>query len=296
MPFAVDCKIDKGFINRTKTTEAYFNEIRKFPVLNQREERELLLKVKTGSDKESREAVEKLVKCNQRFVVSVAKKWYNGDNIMDVIEEGNIGLLEAIDNFDLNRQERLLTYAVYWIRKYINNYVINKQGIVRPSNANKIYTYVNKARSRFYTLNERYPTLPELKDMLNEKYGITVTDVNDIAQFDVFSIDEDISDDEGFKPNVKKVQEAFFVCANNDIEENHEQEHVKEQVSEMLRTNLTEKEEYVMRGYYGIGREQESMDAMALHLGVCRERIRQLYTDALVKLRKNNLCYGKNQD
>ena len=207
MAFAVDCKIDKGFINRTKTTEAYFNEIRRYPVLTQREERELLEKAKNGSGKEAKDARDKLVNCNQRFVVSVAKKWYDGDNIMDVIEEGNIGLLVALDKYDLTRDERFLTYAVYWIRKYINNYVINKQGIVRPSNANKLYTYVNKARSRFYTLYERYPTLNELKEMLKEKYGITVTDVNDIAQFDVFSIDEGTSYNEDVKPNVKKVQE-----------------------------------------------------------------------------------------
>ena len=286
MAFAVDCKIDKGFINRTKTTEAYFNEIRRYPVLTQREERELLEKAKNGSGKEAKDARDKLVNCNQRFVVSVAKKWYDGDNIMDVIEEGHIGLLVALDKYDLTREERFLTYAVYWIRKYINNYVINKQGIVRPSNANKLYTYVNKARSRFYTLYERYPTLNELKEMLKEKYGITVTDVNDIAQFDVFSIDEGTSDNEDVKPNVKKVQEAIFVCANNDIEENHEQEHIQEYVSTMLRSHLNDKEEYVIRRFYGIGCEQESMDAMALNLGVCRERIRQLYNSAISKLKE----------
>ena len=286
MAFAVDCKIDKGFINRTKTTEAYFNEIRRYPVLSQREERELLEKIKNCSESEAKDARDKLVNCNQRFVVSVAKKWYDGDNIMDVIEEGNIGLLAAIDKYDIHREERFLTYAVYWIRKYINNYVINKQGIVRPSNANKIYTYVNKARSRFYTINERYPTLVELKDMLKEKYGINVTDTNDIAQFDVFSIDEGTSDNEDVKPNVKKVQEAIFVCANNDIEENHEYEYIQEYVSTLLRSNLNDREEYVVRRFYGIGCEQESMDAMALNLGVCRERIRQLYNSAISKLKE----------
>ena len=285
MPFTVDCKIEKGYIERTKTIDLYFNEIRKFPVLTQREERELLSVIKSGDEQSAAKAKDKLVKCNQRFVVSVAKKWYNGENMMDIIEEGNMGLLTAIEKYDLDREERFLTYAVFWIRKYINNYVINKQGIVRPSNANKIYTYVNKARSRFYTINERYPTSVELKEMLKQKYGITITDTNDIAQFDVFSLDENNSESEDNDFSGSKVNEAVTLSSNNELDEQHDYAHTQEYVASILRNNLSDKEEYVIRGYYGIGREQESMDAMALHLGVCRERVRQLYNEALGKLK-----------
>ena len=286
MAFTVDCKVEKSYIDRTRTVEIYFSEIRKYPVLSQREERELLKIVKTGDAVEAKKARDRIVNCNQRFVVSVAKKWYNGENIMDVIDEGNIGLMEAIDKYDLNRQERFITYAVWWVRKRINDYIINKQGIVKPSNANKIYTYVNKARSRFYTLNERYPTFMELKAILRKKYGITVTDMNDLAQFDFFSLDCDSSEieDNGYATSI--ANEALMTNSTNDLDNSHDIEHTQKYVADLLKMKLSDKEEWVIRGYYGIGRDQETLDTMALQLGVCRERVRQLYNDALKKLRK----------
>ncbi len=286
MPVVVNCKSEKSYIQRNRTIDVYFNEIRKYPVLTAKEERKLIKLIKEGTAQESKEARDKLINCNQRFVVSVSRKWYNGDNIMDVIEEANIGLMTAIDKYSLDKDERFLTYAIFWIRKAINNYIINKQPMVRPSNANKLYTYVNKVRSEFYNKNERFPSPEELKYILKKKHNIVMNDTNEMAQFDVFSMDEYVGGEtsDNVAANAK-VQDVLYRFSNNDVEEGHDIEHVKTFVKKLL-SSLTEREKYVICGYYGIDREQESMDVMALKLGVCKERIRQIYGDAIKKLKK----------
>ena len=285
MPAVVNCKSDKSYLQRTKTIDMYFNEIRKFPVLTSEQERELIKTIKKGTPQEAKIARDKLINCNQRFVVSVSKKWYNGENIMDIIEEANIGLMNAIEKYSLDKKERFLTYAIFWIRKAINDYVINKQSIVRPSNANKLYTYVNKARSEFYNKNERYPSPGELKCILRKEYNVAMADTNEMAQFDVFSMDEYTEDASDNVAANAKVQDVLYRFSSNDVEEGHDTEHIKTFVSNLLST-LTEREQYVIRGYYGIGRDQESMELMAMNLGVCKERIRQIYGDAIKKLKK----------
>ena len=285
MPAVVNCKSDKSYLQRTKTIDMYFNEIRKFPVLTSEQERELIKAIKKGTPQEAKIARDKLINCNQRFVVSVSKKWYNGENLMDIIEEANLGLMTAIERYSLDKKERFLTYAIFWIRKAINDYVINKQSIVRPSNANKLYTYVNKARSDFYNKNERYPSPGELKGILRKEYNVSMADTNEMAQFDVFSMDEYTEDASDNVAANAKVQDVLYRFSSNDVEENHDIEHIKTFVSNLLST-LTEREQYVIRGYYGIGRDQESMELMAMNLGVCKERIRQIYGDAIKKLKK----------
>ena len=289
MPVVVNCKSEKSYLQRNRTIDMYFNEIRKYPVLTSEQERELIKLIKEGNPQEAKEARDKLINCNQRFVVSVSRKWYNGENIMDIIEEANIGLMNAIEKYSLDKKERFLTYAIFWIRKAINDYVINKQPLVRPSNANKLYTYVNKVRSDFYNKNERYPTPAELKLILKKRYNIVMNETNETAQFDVFSMDEYVSDQSENVAVNSKVQDVMYRFSNNDVENSHDVEHIKTFVSNLLCT-LTEREQYVIRSYYGIGCEEESMDLIAQNIGVCKERVRQIYNDAIKKMkkRKNN--------
>jgi DNA-directed RNA polymerase sigma subunit (sigma70/sigma32) len=119
----VDCKKQDNFhINRTTAVELYFKEIRKYPVLSSDEQRELLIKAKDGDMC----ARDKLVKCNQLFVASIAKKYQTDGNFLDIVNEGNIGLLMAIDKFDLSKGNGFLTYAVGWVRKKINHKCCNE--------------------------------------------------------------------------------------------------------------------------------------------------------------------------
>ena len=141
-----DCKTKAQFIQRSDISTIYFNEIRKYPLLTVKEERNLLYAIKFGNRAESEEARERIIKCNQRFVISAAKKWQNGSNFMDIVNEGNIGLMTAIEKFDINKKQRFLTYAVFWIRKAINEYIIIslvKQLIPLIQKYNGIFDYRN---------------------------------------------------------------------------------------------------------------------------------------------------------
>jgi RNA polymerase sigma factor (sigma-70 family) len=178
----VDCKKQDNFhINRTTAVELYFKEIRKYPVLSPDEQRELLIKAKDGDMC----ARDKLVKCNQLFVASIAKKYQTDGNFLDIVNEGNIGLLIAIDKFDLSKGNGFLTYAVGWVRKKINEYNASVVKMVKTKNATKLYTYVRKIRNEFFVTNERYPTTDEIRDILRERYDVHVKDKSDLEVLEV---------------------------------------------------------------------------------------------------------------
>ena len=122
MNLQIKCNNKNSFyLNRNIIQEAYFTDVRHYPILNENEEYELLYKVQNGETKEEREEAKKrLVECNLKFVISIAKKLGNQENFSDLVSEGNIGLMDAIDKFDISKKCKLITYAVSWIVAYIN--------------------------------------------------------------------------------------------------------------------------------------------------------------------------------
>lgn len=97
-----------------------------------------------------------------------SQKMVNGNNLLDIINEANMGLIEAIDKFDVNSDNNFLTYAVWWIRKYVNEYRNDYDTIVKRPNAHRYNLYVPKARRQFITQHHREPTLEELRTILKE--------------------------------------------------------------------------------------------------------------------------------
>lgn len=287
----VNCKSQKNFINRNDIIASYFNDIRKYPVLSHEQQRQLVKVAQYGDKKAAKEARDKLVNCNQRFIVSMARKWYRGDNLMDIINEANIGLMTAIEKYDINRTENFLTYAVYWIRKSINEYVITHQDIVRPANAAKLHSYVNKAKSRFFNENERYPTNVELKEILEDEYGINVPDATDLLQLDLVSLDDlhGWSGEENTKTAVisNKLNDVMSKTSDSNIEDDINRDYLNEKVTRAM-SILSDREKYVVMAYYGIGRDEESFDSISLKLGVCRERIRQIFNESIKKMQEGS--------
>lgn len=286
----INCKSTKQFVNRSEISTMYFNDIRKYPVLTVSEERELLYTVKTGNPQQAEAARQKIIECNQRFVVSVAKKWQNGDNLMDIVNEGNVGLIRAIDNFDINKKQRFLTYAVFWIRKAINEYIINNDNVVKPKNANKIYTYANKARNSFFMKNERNPSLDELKEELETVYNVHVYDKEDLAQFIVATIDDKRSgekfDNECGSINICK--EFDDATASNNVEEDINRQHCITTARRLL-TCLDERERQIIEMSFGIGGGCENtLDTIATEMKLSKERVRQLYAIAIKKMSFNS--------
>lgn len=289
MPKIVDCKGEKSFIRRNETTEQYFAEIRRFPVLTYSQQRDLLITIKTSKNEQKvKEARDKLINCNQRFVFSIARKWNVDGNVMDLVNEANIALIHAIEKYDLNKDEHFLTYAIYWMRKAINNYVMNRQVLVRAPNLNKIQPQLKKVVNDFYNRNERYPTSDEIKAILQEDYDITVLSNNDVTSFDYFSLDDAFNGNEDDTRSAAangKINDVLSRTSSNNIEKVHDEEYINDKLARVMSV-LSDREKYVIQHVYGLmGYDQESYDVIAVELGLCRERIRQVHNEALKKMK-----------
>lgn len=292
MGFLIDCKSqDCGYWKRTDLTNAYFDDIKGYPMLSSNEERKLLKRAKSKNKLISTEARKKLIECNQRFIVSVARRWQRGDNLMDIVNEANIGLMHAIDNYDINKKERFLTYAVWWIRKYINDYIIYKEKPVVPPSAIKIHTYVPKVRNKFFIENNRYPTFEEIKEILKKDYNVIVRHNEDLETLSMSYIDDSYYEpkEHVFNDNTMDYEK---VTSSNNIDEDNEKSDIKKVVG-LLLNSLNERERNIIKLFYGIGCYEKGLDAIGDEMNLSTERVRQIIKSSLKKLGKKSKLIRK---
>ncbi|MCB0707604.1 MAG: RNA polymerase sigma factor RpoD/SigA [Saprospiraceae bacterium] len=260
-----------------KSLDRYLAEIAKYEVLSPEEEIKLFDKITAGD----KIALEKIVRHNLRFVVSVSKQYQHlGLSLGDLISEGNIGLMKAAKRFDQTRGFKFISYAVWWIRQAILQAVNEKSKQIRlPQNlkgkTNKIMSTVLEILQE----QEREP-LPE---EIAEKTGFTVKEVQQCIETYRMcaSLDAPMQDDSGtslanFLEDLSTPQPDFQVAVI---------ESQKAQVEELLRF-LTPKQATVISMYYGIGRNRStSLGDIAEQVGVSRERVRQIKDRSLSKMR-----------
>ena len=210
---------------------------------------------------------------------------------MDIVNEANIGLLHAIDNYDINKKQRFITYAVWWIRKYINDYIVFKEKPIVPANAIKLYTYVPKVRNKFFTENHRYPTFDEIKDILKTEYKVVVTHNEDLEVLCMSSIDEAY-----FEPNEHSLNDETIafenVTSSNNIEESTDKSDVREIVKTLL-GYLTDKEKKVVKSFYGIDCCETGLDTIGVNMDISKERVRQILNSSLKKMAKKHTLISK---
>lgn len=288
----VDCgKTDNFHIERTQAVELFFRDVRRHPILSATEERKLLVAAKTGTAEESENAKKRLVECNQLFVASIAKKYQTGGNFLDIVNEGNIGLLMAIDAFDLKLKHRLRSYAVHWIRKRITDYNVKYSSMVNPRNANLIYTYARKARNAFFIKNERWPTLEELKEEIYETNGVKVPDKNDLIQFTVNTIvsereRDDMDNKYGVNGNFMNTYDA--VTSTNNVDDDCDSQDNCEMVNRML-SKLDDEKREIIKGLYGIDTDiEETPDTIALRMGLSVNQVKRMAKEAIVEMRSKS--------
>ncbi len=154
----------------TSALELYIGEINKFPVLDADEEFRLAVRFKQHDDME---AAEKLVVSNLRFVVKIAHEYRNyGAKFADLIQEGNIGLMHAVKKFDPYKGYRLISYAVWWIRAYMQNYIIKSWSMVKIGTTQaqrKLFFTLSQAKKKLETLSQKRPEFAEIAEALNVK-------------------------------------------------------------------------------------------------------------------------------
>lgn len=286
MALIVDCKSSSVYWNRNDITMRYFDDIKKYDLLTPSEEYELFEKIRNGNPEEQAKAREKIIQCNQRFIVSAARRWSTYNNLPDLINEANIGLMKAIDNFNHKINKRFLTYAIWWIRKELNSYLITKENVIKTKNAHKIYTSANRVRNEFYSREGRFPTTEEVKELIHETYNYDIRHNEDLYELRVSSIDETYSsdsDDASF--TIEDNSDFAVVSATCNIDDDIEKDYEKEIISSLLST-LSEREQTIIKLLYGINEIREyNIDEVSEKMNISRERVRQLKISIIEKLK-----------
>lgn len=275
-----------NYFERTDTLKRYYEDIRNYMPLTMEKEQNLIKQYnKTKSIHEKKKIKDKIMCANQRFVLGVVRRWATNDNILDLISEANIGMSEALEEFDVKQNVRFITFAVYYIRRAINTYLLKYGCMVKRNNMAKTNHLISQITNNFMQKEMRQPTSDEVVEILEKDYGVSIKDSADILSIQMSSIDEDFGNDDE-DVNVSTILAFNDVSANqNDYEEKNNQEFAQKMVQSVLK-KLTHKEQEVVKYLFGIGHMREyELKEIAEKMNFTPERIRQLKINALEKMK-----------
>ncbi len=278
-PFLADLQAD--------VTQIYLNEIGHNALLTPEEEQRLSRLMKAG-DFPSRQ---RMIECNLRLVVNIAKHYVNrGMVLLDLIEEGNLGLIHALEKFEPERGFRFSTYATWWIRQNIERSIMNQSRTIRlPVHIIKELNIFLRAQRHLESHGMPDPTIEDIahlvdRDVEEVRYVMSLNErtASLDAPLDIdpsLSIGEAIPDDQGLLPDAH-LQQA----------------EVEKYVHEWL-NQLTEKQRSVIERRFGLnGHEISTLEGVAEAHGITRERVRQIQMEALQSLRKILRRNGVSKD
>lgn len=270
-------KISRSITNREQgSLDKYLADIAKEPMITPDEEVELAQRIKEGDQI----ALDRLVRANLRFVVSVAKQYQNqGLSLADLINEGNVGLIKAAQRFDETKGFKFISYAVWWIRQAILQAVAEQSRMVRlPLNQVGLLSKVKKTASYLEQLYQRKPTIKEIADELD----MDVEKIENILKINAkeVSMDAPISSDDDM---------TFIDTVVPDNNEDADSIIVSETESAAIKRSLStlnEKERQIIIYYFGLDSSQSyTLEEIGYMMDMTRERVRQVKDKALKKLR-----------
>ncbi len=259
-----------------QSLEKYLAEISQIPLLSSEEEVTLTIEIRKGNQ----EALNKLVQGNLRFVVKVAKEYQSqGLPLIDLINEGNLGLIKAAKRFDETRGFRFISYAVWWIRQSILQALAEQARVVRlPLNRVGLINKVNQITQELEQKYNREPTFDEISTILKIS-GNDVIDAVNNGNYHL-SLDQPFrNSDEG---NMKDV----LTNPNSQMpDDGLIKESLKTEIRRVLKT-LSPREEEIIKMYFGIDYERPlTLEEIGDRLRLTRERVRQIKERALIRLR-----------
>ncbi len=282
-PDDVDIGLSTDGIAIDDPVKIYLKEIGRVPLLTSEEEIQLAEKMSGNNEKEASNAKKRLAEANLRLVVSIAKRYVGrGMSFLDLIQEGNMGLIKAVEKFDYTKGFKFSTYATWWIRQAITRAIADQARTIRiPVHMVETITKVKKVSSQLLHENGHDPSPEEIADKLEMSVD-RVREIMRIAQ-DPVSLETPIGEEEDshlgdFIPDEEAPAPA----------EAASQVLLKEQLDQVLST-LTDREEKVLRLRFGLedGRAR-TLEEVGQQFNVTRERIRQIEAKALRKLRHPN--------
>jgi RNA polymerase sigma-32 factor len=275
----------------TSTLDMYISEINRFPVLSADEEFTLAVRFKKYNDVE---AAEKLVVSNLRFVVKIAHEYRNyGVKLSDLIQEGNIGLMHAVKKFDPYKGYRIISYAVWWIRAYIQNYIIKTWSLVKIGTTQaqrKLFFKLSQAKKKLETLSQKNPEFGEIAETLGVKE-------HEIEEMDLRLSHRDLSLDAYINDEGDTTHIDHLTYKGEDQEmaliKKEEMDLVKRNIAGAL-THLSERESYIVK-HRIMTDSPVTLQAIGSKYNITRERARQIEKQALKKLRLAIPYFEKEQ-
>lgn len=260
-----------------KVERLYMRELRKLPIISFTEEKAYAVRIAQGDP----EARKKLIEANLRLVVKIARKYTNqGISILDLIEEGNIGLIRAVEKFDPARECRFSTYATWWIKQAIERSIANHSRTIRlPVHVSSRIHKISKLTSHYMEKEGREPTVEELA----RDTGLKIEFIKNLFSMIIKTYSLETLIDEDGKLTLEEVLPDPLVEEPLSV-----LEHTKraEEVASWLDT-LTSDEKKVITLRYGLdGEEPQTLESIGKTFGVTRERIRQIEQKSLNKLRR----------
>jgi RNA polymerase sigma-32 factor len=266
----------------TSTLELYISQINQFTLLTPEEEFKLAVRYKKHNDME---AAEKLVTSNLRFVVKIAHEYRNyGVKLLDLIQEGNVGLMHAVKKFDPYRGYRLISYAVWWIRAYMQNFIIKTWSLVKIGTTQaqrKLFFKLNQAKKKLQHMAEKSPEFGEIAESLNVKE-------TEIEEMDVRLNSRDLSLDAFVDDN----GELSHINCLADKSENQEDALIRHEETALVKRNvagalakLSDREAYIIKRRV-MSENPETLQEIGDRFKITRERARQVEKEALRKMRQ----------
>jgi len=257
----------------------YLKQINEIPPITPEEEKELAKRIKEGDE----EALKKLVEANLKFVVSVAKK-YRGRGVpfMDLINEGNLGLIEAAKRFDPDKNVKFITYAVWWIKQAILSAIAGQSGIFKISY--KTFNLLNNITKKFNELQKELHRAPTSKE-LAKAMELDELELNSLLTTygEHKSLDDYISSDTDDLNYEDVIEQESVDDAETELIKKSFVEHLMQSLSVL---NNREREVLVHR--FGLdGEKPKTLQEIGKLLGLSRERVRQIEKAALEKIRRS---------
>lgn len=264
----------------TGTLNLYIAEINRFPLLTAEEEFKYAMRLKKDNDVA---AAEKLIVSNLRFVVKIAHEYRNyGFKLADLIQEGNVGLIHAVKKFDPEKGYRLISYAVWWIRAYIQNYLIRSWSIVKIGTTQaqrKLFFKLSQTKKELETLSQKNPEFSEIASSL----GVKDTEVEEM---DLRMASRDVSLNEIINEDSTNSHMDFLTYEGDDQEasliKNEERSLIQRDIAGAL-AHLNERETYIILNRV-MSDNPQTLQEIGEKYNISRERARQIEKQALKKM------------
>jgi RNA polymerase primary sigma factor len=257
-------------------TKLYLRDIQKSKLLTAEEEKELAERIELGDQA----ARDRMITCNLRLVVKIAKRYLNrGLPLLDLIEEGNLGLIKAVERFEISRGFRFSTYATWWIRQCVERALMNQGSTIRlPVHVAEDLSKIYRVSSRFRREMNREPTITELAESL-EMEPSRVRKLQ-VLTMKTYSLDQPMGEHNDYF-----LGDMLEDTSSADPDDRIENVSTYQRVSRLLE-GFSEPEKKILALRFGLGdQEPQTLETIGKSFGLTRERIRQIESGSLIKLR-----------